>query len=108
MPGPVIGGPSAAAAAAYRAAQSLASPGGAPGGAGEGMPAFGSVLRRAMEGAVETGRAADAAATQALVGQGSVTDAVLAVSRAEVTLQAAVAVRDRVVTAYQEVMRMPI
>jgi flagellar hook-basal body complex protein FliE len=30
------------------------------------------------------------------------------VGRAELTLQTAVAVRDRVVAAYQEVMRMPI
>ena len=33
---------------------------------------------------------------------------VVAVGRAELTLQTAVAVRDRVVAAYQEVMRMPI
>ena len=32
----------------------------------------------------------------------------LAVGRAELTLQTAVAVRDRVVAAYQDVMRMPI
>jgi flagellar hook-basal body complex protein FliE len=37
-----------------------------------------------------------------------VTDVVLAVGRAELTLQTAVAVRDRVVAAYQDVMRMPI
>ena len=43
-----------------------------------------------------------------LTGQGSVTDVVLAVSRAELALQTATAVRDRVVTAYQDVMRMPI
>jgi flagellar hook-basal body complex protein FliE len=54
------------------------------------------------------GREADAAATRALTGQGSVTDVVLAVGRAELTLQTAVAVRDRVVAAYQDVMRMPI
>jgi flagellar hook-basal body complex protein FliE len=53
-------------------------------------------------------QAAAAAATRALTGQGSVTDVVLAVGRAELTLQTAVAVRDRVVAAYQDVMRMPI
>jgi flagellar hook-basal body complex protein FliE len=42
------------------------------------------------------------------MGEGSVTDLVIAVGRAELTLQTAVAVRDRVVAAYQEVMRMPI
>ena len=43
-----------------------------------------------------------------MLGQVSVTDTVLAVSRAEMALQTAVAVRDRVVSAYQDVMRMPI
>jgi flagellar hook-basal body complex protein FliE len=37
-----------------------------------------------------------------------VTAVVLAISRAELALQTATAVRDRVVTAYQDVMRMPI
>lgn len=87
------------AAAAYRAAAEPRPAGGAE---------FGAVLSRAMEQAVELGRSADAAATAALTGQGSVTDVVLAVSRAELALQTAVAVRDRVVGAYQEIMRMPI
>jgi flagellar hook-basal body complex protein FliE len=95
----------AGAAAAYRAADALpqAAQGGAQGGAG-----FGAALNRALEQAVEVGREADAASTRALTGQGSVTDVVLAVGRAELTLQTAVAVRDRVVAAYQDVMRMPI
>jgi flagellar hook-basal body complex protein FliE len=89
------------AAAAYRAAM-----GGAEAisqGAG-----FGEVLSRAAQSAIDIGRSADAASTSALTGQGSVTDVVLAISRAELALQTASAVRDRVVTAYQDVMRMPI
>jgi flagellar hook-basal body complex protein FliE len=75
---------------------------------GQGGGGFGAALQRAVEGAVEVGRSADVAATAALTGQGSVTDVVLAVSRAELALQTAVAVRDRMVAAYQDVMRMPI
>lgn len=98
MPGAVA---PTAAAAAYRATQSpIAEPGGDSG--------FGATMARAVEGAVELGRSADTASTQALLGQGSVSDVVLAVSRAELALQTAVAVRDRVVSAYQDVMRMPI
>ncbi|WP_137124625.1 flagellar hook-basal body complex protein FliE [Roseomonas sp. HF4] len=96
---------SAGAAAAYRAADAL------PRAGREGATeagGFGAVLGRAMEQAVEVGREADTATTRALSGQGSVTDVVLAVGRAEMTLQTAVAVRDRVVAAYQDVMRMPI
>ncbi|MBP0446234.1 flagellar hook-basal body complex protein FliE [Roseomonas sp. SSH11] len=89
----------AGAAAAYRNATSPAA------ASAEG---FGGALKRALEGAVESGRQADQAAAGALLGQASVTETVLAVSRAELALQTAVAVRDRVVSAYQDVMRMPI
>ncbi|HEY4252070.1 MAG TPA: flagellar hook-basal body complex protein FliE [Roseomonas sp.] len=92
-------------AAAYRSADGLANTvrTDAVGGGG-----FGAALSRAMGQAVDAGHAADATATQALSGQGSVTDVVLAVSRAELALQTTVAVRDKVVAAYQDVMRMPI
>ena len=88
-----------AAASAYQAAQRPAA------GSEAG---FGATLQRAIEGAVEVGHSADAASTQALLGQGSVTDVVLSLQQAEVTLKTAVAVRDRVIAAYQDVLRMPI
>ncbi|MFC7474038.1 flagellar hook-basal body complex protein FliE [Dankookia sp. GCM10030260] len=88
------------AAAAYRATQAQGT--GAEGGD------FGATLQRAMQDAVDLGRSADAASTQALLGQGSVTDVVLAVARAEMALQTATTLRDKVVSAYQDVMRMPI
>ena len=93
--------PVLAATAAYRAAM-----GGLEAvshGAG-----FAETLSRAAQGAIDIGRGADAASTSALTGQGSVTDVVLAISRAELALQTTTAVRDRVVSAYQDVMRMPI
>ncbi len=95
-----VGGIAAAAAAAYRTAS------------GAGAPAeaesFGGLVRRAMEGGVQVARGAEAASAAALAGGGGVTETVLAISRAELALQTAVAVRDRVVAAYQDVMRMPI
>jgi flagellar hook-basal body complex protein FliE len=99
MVAPVLA--AAGAAAAYRAAQ----------GMGEAVSqgaGFGEALQRAVQGAIGAGRAADAASQAALTGQGGVTEVVLAVSRAEIALQTATAVRDRVITAYQDVMRMPI
>jgi flagellar hook-basal body complex protein FliE len=90
-----------AAAAAYRAASS-ASDGGSQ------ATGFGGLVQRALEQGVVIGRSAEAASTAAMLGQGGVTEAVLAISKAELTLQTAVAVRDRVVAAYQDVMRMPI
>ena len=96
---PAAIGPAAAVAAYRGTAASPASP------AAQG---FGNVLQRAIQGALDSGRQADAASAGAILGQVSVTDTVLAVSRAEMALQTAVAVRDRVVSAYQDVMRMPI
>ncbi|MFC4166246.1 flagellar hook-basal body complex protein FliE [Teichococcus aestuarii] len=94
--------------AAYRAlgAQAGAAPA-VPSQPGQGG-SFGAMLERAMEGAVQATRTADATSVQALTGQAGVTDVVLAVSRAELALQTTVALRDRVVSAYQEIMRMPI
>lgn len=99
MPAPILA--AAGAAAAYRAAT------GAGTAIAEGA-GFAETLSRAAQGAINIGRSADAASTNALTGQGSVTDVVLAISRAELALQTATAVRDRVVSAYQDVMRMPI
>jgi flagellar hook-basal body complex protein FliE len=65
-------------------------------------------LSRALDGVVQAGHQADAQAAQAVSGSGSLTDVVAAVSQAELALQTTVAVRDRVVQAYQEIMRMPI
>jgi flagellar hook-basal body complex protein FliE len=76
-----------------------------------GSPAdqgFGGALERAMQGVVDAGHGADAQAMQALAGGGDLTHVVTAVSKAELGLQAATAVRDRVVSAYQDIMRMPI
>ncbi len=104
MPLPLTPG---GAAAAYRANISAPSAAAAATGGGE-TASFGEALSRAVQNAVSTSREAEAASARGLMGEGSVTDLVVAVGRAELTLQTAVAVRDRVVAAYQEVMRMPI
>lgn len=69
---------------------------------------FGDLVSRAMETAVQETRAADTASTQAMTGQTGATEVVLAVTKAELALQTAVALRDRVIAAYQDIMRMPI
>jgi flagellar hook-basal body complex protein FliE len=69
---------------------------------------FGSVLQNALNGAIETGQTADAESMQAISGEGNLTDVVTALSRAQLALQTVTAIRDRVVSAYQDVMKMPI
>jgi flagellar hook-basal body complex protein FliE len=69
---------------------------------------FGATLQRAMQGAVDNLHAGEAKATEALTGGGNLTDVVTALSRAQLTLQTATAIRDRVVQAYQDIIKMPI
>ena len=78
---------------------------GQTGGAGAD---FGSLLQNAMGSAIETGHAAESQAMQAIAGEGNLTEVVTALSRAELALQTATAIRDRVVQAYQDIMKMPI
>ncbi len=75
------------------------------GGAGS---SFGSMLQSALDGAVATGHAAESSAMQAILGDGNLTDVVTALSRAELALQTTTAIRDRVVSAYQDIIKMPI
>jgi flagellar hook-basal body complex protein FliE len=75
---------------------------------GGGSSDFGATLQRTLQGAVDNFHAADAKTMEALTGGGNLTDVVTAVTRAELTLQTATAVRDRVVQAYQDIMKMPI
>jgi len=69
---------------------------------------FGGTLERALQGVVDAGNGAESEAKQALVGGSDLTHVVTAVSQAELALQTATAVRDKVVSAYQDIMRMAI
>lgn len=73
-----------------------------------GTPGFGEALQQALNGTVQAGHEADAQATTALTGGGNITEVVTAIAKAELALQTTMAVRDRVVQAYQDIMRMPI
>jgi flagellar hook-basal body complex protein FliE len=97
----------AAAASAYARVQSR---GGVPGGGEDvgDVPDFGAAVQDALQGVVQVGHAADAEAAKGITGSGNVTEVVMAVSRAQMALQSTTAIRDRVVQAYQDIMRMSI
>ncbi len=93
---------------AYRAMQQA---GDAAGGGAIGAavaPDFGRVLTGALQSAVDQSSAAEVQSKAAISGHGNLLDVVTAVSRAELSLQTTVAVRDRVVQAYQDIMHMTI
>ncbi|HXT81605.1 MAG TPA: flagellar hook-basal body complex protein FliE [Acetobacteraceae bacterium] len=80
-------------------------------GRGESDPigsSFGATLERAVAGAIQTGHEADGQSMQAIAGAGNITQVVTALTHAELVMQTATAVRDRVVQAYQDIMKMPI
>src|SRR5262249_23164346 len=100
-----------AATNAYSALARLADPSAAFGkaaGEGTGGPSFGSLLKDAMSAVMETGRKSDAQ-TQAMAnGKANIVDVVTAVSETEVAVEAMVSVRDRMIAAYEDIMKMPI
>ena len=79
-----------------------------PEAGGASGDSFSSLLGRALDGAVSSGKQADAQAMQAIGGHGDLTQVVTAVSQAELALQTTVAMRDRVLQAYQDIIKMPI
>jgi|SRR5215471_17948503 len=100
-----------AAANAYAALSRLGSPGGGLNksvGAEGGEGNFGALLKEAIGSVVEAGRHADAQSKAMVAGKGNIVDVVTAVAETEVAVQAMVSVRDKVIQAYEEIMRMPI
>lgn len=78
------------------------------GAAGLGGASFGDMLRDATTHAIDTVRQGEDQSKLAAAGKGNMTDVVMAVSQAEVMVDTVTAIRDRVVGAYQDIMRMPI
>ena len=79
-----------------------------PMGQGAGGAGFAESLGRLVSSVESTGADANQAVSQMLDGTGDVHDAMIALQRADMTLQLTVQVRNKLVNAYQEIMRMPI
>ena len=96
--------------AAYQTAARIGEAGGAAPGAAGAIPSqnFGNILADTVRDAMSSMRAGEAAAAQGAAGQGDVVQVVNAVTQAELTLETVVAIRDKVIAAYQDIMRMPI
>ncbi|MEM6383872.1 MAG: flagellar hook-basal body complex protein FliE [Pseudomonadota bacterium] len=94
-----------------QAAQALArgdqagTQGAAAAGPAEG---FGALVQEQMSGLVEQGQGLEARGIDMIQGRSDVVDMVTAVAETEVLLETVVTVRDRVISAYQEILRMPI
>ncbi len=103
----------AAAAAAYQAISTIGMSTGAGASAAgatsaAGAPNFGDFLTSAVKDSVSTLKQGEAMSMKQIAGQADVLDVVNAVNQAELTLNTVVAVRDKVIQAYQSIMQMPI
>ena len=76
--------------------------------AAENKPDFGAMVKDGVEGVLERGQVAETTAKAMVNGKADVVDVVTAVAETEVALETMVSVRDRVISAYEEIMRMPI
>ena len=69
---------------------------------------FAAMLREGAQSAIDQGKKSELLSEQALAGKADVRDVVSAVNNAAMTLQTVVAVRDKVITAYNSILQMPI
>ena len=80
---------------------------GMPAAAGGGE-AFADSLGKLLEGVEGSQVDANAAITNMVENNGEVHDAMIAIQRAEMSLELTVQIRNKLVQAYQDIMRMPI
>ena len=102
------------AANAYQAAARIAGGGAPTPGAARGRaatrrrPISAPCVKNALADATHTIHAGEVAAAQGAAGQADIVNVVNAVNAAELTLETVVAVRDKVIAAYQDILKMPI
>ena len=69
---------------------------------------FADALGKLMDGVENTTANANSAVSNMLNKTGDVHDAMIALQRAEMSLQLTVQIRNKIVQAYQDIMRMPV
>jgi len=75
---------------------------------GSSGPNFGDLVKEAIGSLTQASRASDAQSQAMAAGKANIVDVVTAVAETEVAIDTLVSVRDKVVSAYEEIMRMPI
>jgi flagellar hook-basal body complex protein FliE len=72
------------------------------------MPDFGKLVADGVQGVMDAGKTSDKLSLDLVNGKANVVDVVTAISQTELAMESMVAVRDKVISAYEEIMRMPI
>jgi flagellar hook-basal body complex protein FliE len=99
--------PTVAANAYATAARILDSSGASKGPDADGQ-SFSAVLKEAIGGVMDTGRKSDAQTVALASGKANVMDVVTAVAETDVAVSTLVSVRDKVIAAYEDIMKMAI
>ena len=73
-----------------------------------GKPSFSDMIKDSLSEAVDTQYGAEAMKMNALTGKADITDLVTSIANAELALNTIVTIRDKVISAYQDIIRMPI
>ncbi len=68
---------------------------------------FADLVKGAIEEAKKIGEKSEQLSVAGIVGSADISQVVTAVAEAEVTLQTVVAIRDKVLEAYKDILRMP-
>ncbi|HET9161137.1 MAG TPA: flagellar hook-basal body complex protein FliE [Caulobacteraceae bacterium] len=71
-------------------------------------PGFGQMLSQVLGDTINSTRAAEQQMANHVAGKAELVDVVTAISSAESSLETVMAIRDQVISAYQEILRMPI
>ena len=71
-------------------------------------PSFSKMVGEALNSSMASMYSSEETSMKALAGKAELHDLVTAVANAELTLNTVVAIRDRVISAYQDIIRMPI
>ncbi|TAL29539.1 MAG: flagellar hook-basal body complex protein FliE [Alphaproteobacteria bacterium] len=87
---------------ALQKVQNTAAGGAAP---ASGGPSFGDVLKQSIQSAIDAQHTSEKVSAASLVGKADITQVLQAVNNAELALNTVLAVRDRVVQAYENIMR---
>jgi flagellar hook-basal body complex protein FliE len=106
MPTPTIA--ASAYAALSRINEQATSIGGGLAGPQTSGPSFGSVLKDVINAVSESAQKSDAQAQAVAAGKANMIDVVTAVSETETAVQTLVSVRDKVIAAYEDILKMPI
>lgn len=95
-------------AAAANAYANMAKVAEAPGLDAPKGPSFFDMVGQAATDSIQTLHEGEKASAQAITGKANLTDVVEAATSAQLTMETVVALRDKMLGAYQDIMRMPI